>query len=179
MHKQLSTMETAKVRENDVFRFRYSDQVERGIREHSYDAYHCFDGILKAHERMDGMIILWDTYWGTVSNSSRWFTVEEAHEKGELTFVCNLDDVDPIRESDMKYYDDSDVFALRIHHGYRNEYYLRRGAERSQTKMLETINSQIESTEQDIRHGQDKLIRLKEMREKVTDGDTSVWLLHT
>ena len=161
------------IKPNDVFRFRYN-KTERDWT--GWDSrYHCFDGTLKARQRLDGSITLHDTYWGE-SGMSRWFTPEDALESGTLEFVCNLDDVDPIKKRDLIYYDDEDVFTLYIHSGYQNEYYLRRGAERSQAKMLSVLDDREEDARSKIRSAQHDLQMIAETRAKIEAGDTSIYL---
>ena len=73
--------------ENDVFDFRYKpEEVKK-----RFEPYHCFDGTLVVKKYSDGKIFLVDTYWG--GGDSRTFTPEKAIEQGELTFLCNLDEM--------------------------------------------------------------------------------------
>lgn len=169
---EAATEPAIEIRPNDVFRFRYHEDEKR---EWGWDGrYHCFDGTLKADVRDDGSITLRDTFWG--DSTSRCFTPEEAQQKGALTFVCNLDEVDPIKEHNTVYYDDEDVFTLYIHSGYQNEYYLRRGAERSPEKMRAVLMQQEESAKLAISSAERDLETIAHKRQLLEEGDTSFYL---
>lgn len=159
-----------KLKVNDVYEFRYKDEI---VQSQSY-LYHCFDGTLVVKKRTNGELYFRDTYWS--SGDSRSFTVEEAMEKGNLTFLCNLDDVDEIDKYQMDYYDDSDIKIMHIHAGYQNKYFLKKGAERSQSKMLEVLKNRISDQKQKLKSTENYLKNLNEMLEKVKGGDISIYL---
>lgn len=127
----------------DVFSFRFNAEY---VKKESYP-YHCFDGTLIAKKFHDGKIRLVDTYW---TSDSRVFTLSDALKKGTLNFICNLDEVTAATKDIYNYYNDEDCITLFIHAGYRNQYYLKRGAERSKEKMISVLTSKIEDANRQI-----------------------------
>ncbi len=157
-----------KIQEQDVFKFRYKNNDKVRI-----DLYHCFDGILVAKGGSDGKIYLEDTFW---SSDSRRFTPKEAFEKGELTYICNLDEMADIEKYEKCYYDDDSIITLSIHKGYRPHYLIKKGTQRSQSKMIQTILQRIKEEHSTIRMADNSLKTLNEKLKKVQDGDVSVYL---
>lgn len=155
---------------NDVYSFRYNEEEIKK----RFEPYHCFDGQLVVKKRHGGDLYLVDTYWG--SGDNRTFTLEKALNEGTLTFKCNLDEVENIREHEFGYYDDSDLFNLSHQHGCYKHYTKRKGAERSKGKMLDTINKKISDTEYEIQWAQRNLIGLNERKQKIIDGDTTTYI---
>ena len=79
-------------RENDVFNFRYKPEEAKK----RFETYHCFDGTLVVKKYSNDKLYLVDTYWCGGDNKT--FTPDEAIEKGELTFLCNLDEMVDIKK---------------------------------------------------------------------------------
>ena len=157
-----------KIQEQDVFEFRYKNNNKVGI-----DLYHCFDGILVAKGGSDGEIYLEDTFW---SSDSRRFTPEQAFAQGELIYICNLDEMTDIKKYEKCYYDDDSIITLSIHKGYRPRYLIKKGTQRSQSKMTQAILQRIEEEHITIRMAEHSLKMLNEKLKKVQDGDVSVYL---
>lgn len=158
------------IKENDVFNFRYNtEEAKKRIAP-----YHCFDGILIATKYGETDLRLVDTYWYSVENIT--FTLEEAIEKGSLTFLCNLDEMLDIKEWETLYYDDEDIVELNIHAGYRNRFLIKKGVQRSQAKMLKSIKQKIEDEHIKIRYAENSLKLHNETLKKIEAGDTSVYL---
>jgi hypothetical protein len=158
----------------DVFNFRYFD---RGA------SNHCFDGQLIVKKGENGGFILMDTYWSSKHDGferwgdySRCFSPEDALKRGELTFVCNLDEVEEIREGDCAYYADEDVFNLSYQHGCYKYFVKRKGAERSQAKMIETAKDKIKEAEYTLASTLRTLERLRETLAKIEAGDTTQYI---
>lgn len=99
------------IKVNDIFRFRWNYDKER------FMPYHCFDGQLVAIEHYND-IVLGDTYWGfgKIDQYSHRFKLDEVLTKGELTFICNLDDVEDIIQHNIFYYEEKDIFNLSYQH---------------------------------------------------------------
>lgn len=135
-----------KVKENNIYDFSYNHGEYKGIG----DSRHCFDGMLVARRSDDGGYMLIDTFWGIGASSGRSFTISEARKKGTLKFICNLDEVEYIKDYELRYYDEKDIIRLPIHHGYRTEYAIRKGAIRSSRAMLEFIKRKIAGAESKI-----------------------------
>jgi hypothetical protein len=159
-----------KVSTNDVFTFRHNAEY---CRKNPYP-YHCFDGILIAKVYENGRVVLTDTYWS--SNSDTSFSLKEAKNLGELTFVCNLDDMVEVSRDVLKYYDDKDVVCLPIHAGYRTKYLLAKGSERSAAKMAEVLKGLISEEESKIRYANNSIQRYKASLDTVLEGDTSIYI---
>mgnify|MGYP000300617530 CR=1 FL=1 len=129
---------------NDVYRFSYSPEA----RETMFETYHCFDGQLIVRARDDGSLFLHDTFWG--GSGGRTFTPEEARAKGELTFVCNLDGVEEIKDYEAPYYAEGDVFNLTSHHGHSKRWVRRRGALRSRDAILTHLHERLDKARRDV-----------------------------
>jgi len=153
---------------NDVYEFRYNAEMVKKL----VYPYHCFDGTLIVRKFDDGSLRLVDTYW---NSDNRTFTIEKALKEGELTFICNLDEVDELKGFGTEYYDDSDVIRLKIHAGYRNETYLKKGAVKSKDKMISVIKEKIEIEENNIRSANRYIGLLAETLKKVESGDLNVY----
>lgn len=156
---------------NDVFSFRYNESESKKM----FEPYHCFDGTLIVKETSNGELLLQDTYWGSCSDS-RVFAIDQANEKGELTFVCNLNEVQEIKEYEQEYYADEDLFILRIHAGYRNKFLLKKDAIRSKDKMIESLNKKLSEAEYDKNKAERNIAKYTRKIEQVNSGDLSVYL---
>lgn len=155
-----------KVKERDVYQFRYNDGKER------FMPYHCFDGTLIAEKTNNGLLLV-DQYWSSGYGGRR-FTVEEAFKQGEMTFLCNLDEVDEISQGDTKYYNNEDVIHLRIHAGYKDRYFVKKGTQRSPQAMISYCNRKIESAKGDIEYATSEITRYEEKISKIESGSTEV-----
>lgn len=136
---------SATIKAGDVFNFRYTDGKER------FMPNHCFDGQLIAVETPRGLLLA-DTYWtfGKVhSDSGRVFNEQEAREQGELTFVCNLSEVEDIKDG-THYYADKDVFDLSHQHGCYKKHVKRKGALRSRERMLQKLYSDMQEAHRQV-----------------------------
>ena len=159
-----------KIREGDVFYFRYKPEIEKKIAF----PYECFDGQLVAKKYTDGSIYLQDTYWGLDYPSNRIFTPEEAKEQGTLEYRFNLNDVEKGIESDLNYYHDNDVFLFNHQHGRYSEVYVRKGAKRSKEKMLSVVNQKIKETKKKNEKLLQELIKLGELKGRIEMCDLDI-----
>jgi hypothetical protein len=155
---------------NDVYSFRYNEEEIKK----RFEPYHCFDGQLVVKKRHDESLYLVDTYWG--SGDNRVFSLEKALKEGTLTYKCNLDDVETIREHEFGYYADDDLFNLSHQHGCYKHYAKKKGVERSKEKMLETINKKISETEYEMDYAARNIISLNERKQKIIDGDLTTYI---
>ena len=157
-------------RENDVFNFRWKpDEAKK-----RFEPYHCFDGTLVVKKYGEDKLYLVDTYWS--GGDSKTFTPDEAIKKGELTFLCNLDEMVDIKDWETAYYDDADIVKMHIHAGYRSRFLIKKGTQRSQAKMLQSIKQKIQDEHSKIRSAENSLKWHKETLKKIEAGDTSVYL---
>ena len=155
---------------NDVYRFRYNeDWIKKN------DPYWCFDGQLIVKQRQNGKLYLEDTYWWG-GGESKTFTLEQALEKGTLTFVCNLDDVKEIKEYYTQYYSDDDIFDLSYQHGCYKRFYIKKDAKHSPEKMKTVLEEKIAEEEHKIEWATNSLKRYKEKLQKLENGDLDVWI---
>jgi len=161
-----------KIKEGDVFSFRYKPEVEKEM----FEPYHCFDGQLVARKDKDGKIILEDTFWGLYYPSNRTFTPEKAEAKGTLKYRFNLNEVKIGTESDLNYYDDNDVFPFNYQHGSHRRVYVRKDAKKSKEKMLEVVNRKIKDEKKKIEKSIEELIKLSEIKLRIKMGDLDVYI---
>lgn len=155
--------------EGDVFTFSYS-QAERDKAAQGWagSLHHCFDGQLVVRNGK-----LCDTFWGFEASEPRIVRPDQ----GELTFVCNLNDVREIREYETRQYDAADVFNLTHHHGHHKRFAVRKNATTSGTRMLEEIRMKRSVTEDEMKRAvasaASTLFMLGELQARIEAGDLS------
>jgi hypothetical protein len=154
---------------NDVYSFSYNDAWCKKI----FDPNWCFDGQLIVTRGFAGNLYLKDTYWGS-SGDNKCFTLEEALERGELKFICNLDDVEQINAYALDYYDDEDLFDLSRQHGCYKLYYKRKGSKRSANKMERVLKDKICNMEGEIKARQSDLKWYKEKLNELKNGNIDI-----
>ena len=130
------------IKEGDVFNFNYSSKFREEFEKRTYSGRlsHCFDGQLIVKKNSEGELYLCDTYW---SSDNRYFTLEEAEEKGTLEFRFNLKDVESISEEQKDYYEKKDVFNFSHQHGCYVRWVKLKTANKSKAIMLETANGKL------------------------------------
>lgn len=156
---------------NDVYKFWYNEEW----REKIFDPNWCFDGQLIVKQNRNGELFLEDTYWYG-SGENKCFTLEQALERGVLIFVCNLNDIELIKENELNYYADDDIFNLSRQHGCYKEFYKRKGTEKSSDKMEEVLKYKIQEIEHELEWKKDELKRSKEKLERVQNGDLNIFI---
>lgn len=157
-----------KIKENDVFKFYYNNKYRKKI---SYPK-HCFDGQLVAKENREGELVLVDTYYGFGFNQHNTiFALKEAKKKGELTFKCNLDEVEATSKGQLNYFDDKDIFDLSYQHKCCKAYFKRKDAKKSIKKMKKVIQRKIDDNNRKIKYAEHDIEMLKEELKKVKKGD--------
>lgn len=163
---------------NDVYSFYFNEEYRN---KHSY-SNHCFDGQFVVKQEEDGEFYFLDTYWASKHDGfkhwgdHRTMSVENAIKNGTLKFICNLDDVEEIREHDMIYYADEDLFNLSYQHGCYKFFVKKKGAIRSAEKMEAVILERISSSEHKIGSLKRDIERYNETLVKLRNGDTSVYI---
>lgn len=159
-------METIKLTVGDVYSFAYKPEFRKSL----FDPYHCFDGQLVVKQSEHRGLYLEDTYWGY--GDSRTFTPSEAQEKGELTFKCNLDDVEVIGAHDLAYYADEDIFNISHQHNCYQKYAKKKTAVRNLEKMKSVVSLRIDDEKSKIRSAENNLKHLNETLESLGKGIT-------
>lgn len=151
-----------KMKEGDIFRWRYREGTKHG----DY-AYHCCSNIAVFKNGR-----LRDTYWHGYATSSdgRSWMADECH-KLDLTFLANESDLEPAQAYQAEYYDHADI--VNITHANGGSFYLRKGAVRSQAKMLESARYKLEKSESDKQMAEWRSERLREAIAKIEAGDTT------
>lgn len=126
-----------KLTEGDVFRWSYR-APKTDTRQ--YGSYHCCSRIALVHRGR-----LWDTFWqiGMSFSEGRSFGVDDL-PKIELTFLANMSDLIPAKEYEADYFADEDIVDLNHSNSPRGNFYLRKGAKRSQEKMLAVARANLE-----------------------------------
>lgn len=161
----LARTETAIVlREGDVYRWSY---VEDGD-DRPWGRYHCKSqiGIVS-----DGR--LRDTYWHSGSDIT--FGSDDL-SRIKLTFLGNLNDLEKCDESNRDYYDDADIVNLNHPNSTKGNFYIRKGAQRSATKMMETAKYLLEKAESDMRSAERSRDRALASIAKIESGDTAGYI---
>lgn len=153
-------------KDGDVFRFSYSaeswEQAKRGI---CGDLNWCFDGQLVY---CDGLLC--DTYWGLNwrGDNGRYFKLADALAKGILTYVCNLNDVEPIRDYEYELYAEGDAFNLSYQHGCYKHFVKRKGAKKDKSLMLAKLHAKVTDARKAIESASRDLEYAVERREQLT-----------
>lgn len=158
--------ETITIREGDVFRWRYREPGD----DRAYGRYHCCSCIAIARGGK-----LRDTYWmigNTFPYDARSFDYDS--NALELTRLGNLDDLMKVPEYNEEYYDESDIVNLNHANSTRGNFYIRKGAVRSATKMLETARRKLMAAQLDEQFAARRAAELRSLIEKIAAGDTSV-----
>lgn len=154
------------IREGDVFRFSYSEAERK--KAGGYDLNWAFDGKVVMR---DGKLC--DTYWGYSNGDPRIVRPDQ----GELTFICNLNDVRDVREYETLQYDEADSFNLSYNHGCNKRFVVRKDAKPSAARMLDEVRKKEHAVRQEmesaVRHGATTLVQLGEMRAQLEVGDLS------
>lgn len=166
------------VKEGDVFWFSFNEVYRK---KHSYTD-HCWDGQLVAKfSEARGMYFI-DTYWASKHDGFTHYqdvkniSIEDALKNGELSFLCNLNDVEEINERDLMYYSDEDVFNLSYQHRCYKYFVKKKGAARSQDKMIETLKAKIADAEYQIKRGQDNVKWYGDKLTEVEAGNIEIYI---
>lgn len=156
------------LREGDIYRWSY-----RGPdldRDGTWGRYHCCSRIaVVKNERLR------DTFWSCGSDG-RSFGVDDL-PRLNLTLLGNFADLEKSDEHNACYYDDTDIVDLNHSNSTRGNFYLRKGAKRSQTKMLAMARYKLERAKSDERMAADRAVRLQETIAHIEAGRLDVYLI--
>lgn len=153
---------TQAMREGDIYRWSY---VEPGD-DRDYGRYHCCSRIAVITKGR-----LRDTFWSLASDG-RSFGLDEL-SKLNLTYVANFEDLERHPEWQVDYYDDADIVNLNHSNSTRDNFYIRKGAKRSPTKMLAVARRKIEECESNIRSANWTMEKLRAAINRIEAGETS------
>ena len=176
--KEFKNAEGLALKINDVYSFHFNEEYRK---KHQYTG-HCFDGQFIVKQRENGELYFMDTYWASKHDGfkhwsdNRSMSLEDALTNGTLTFKCNLDDVDEIREHDLVYYSDDDLFDLSYQHGCYKFLVKKKGAVRDVVKMEKIILERISNCEYKINSLKRDIERHNETLQKLKNGDQSVYI---
>lgn len=162
------------LKENDVYRFEYNEEQYK--KHESWFLNHCFDGQLVVKKNRDGELYLMDTYWGFADcGENHRFTLEKALQKGNLEFICNLDDVISCSKYDYKYYDKKDIFDLSYQHHCYEQYMRKKDAKRLKDVMLDYIYYKIKENKDELEYKMRSVslenAKLEEICKKIDQGE--------
>lgn len=160
--------ETITLRDGDVYRWSYREPGD----DRTYGRYHCCSRIAVVYRGR-----LRDTFWqiGTSFDNGRSFD-ESDLAKLELTFLANMDDLVKANEYEAVYYDDADIVDLNHSNSSRDNFYLRKGAARSQKKMLESAKYKLEQYLSEERMARNRAEVIRASIAKIEAGDLAVYL---
>ena len=149
-------------RDGDVYRWRY--KLECG--ENTYTRHWCCScvGIIN-----DGVLV--DTFWGSSGENKR-FPLPCAGI--DMAFLGNLGDYEKRPEYMREYLSQSDYMDMNHSNSTRGNFYVRKGAARSASAMLDAIDYRMKLAISDLQSAEEQIKRMKELRSKVTTGDLSV-----
>lgn len=153
------------LREGDVYRWSYREPGD----DRNYGRYHCCSRIAVVRGGR-----LRDTFW-SYGGDGRSFGLDDL-PKLELTFLANMADLELVEEYRADYYDDSDIIDLNHSNSTRGNFFLRKGAKRSASKMLTVAKKKLEQADSAERMAK---LRIKELRAtiaKIEAGEIEIYL---
>lgn len=150
------------IKDGDIFRWCYKD--EKPEHRGAWGRYHCKSQIAVAK---DG--VLSDTYWHSSHQGACW-SYDEAERDLELTFVANFANLEKQPEYMAMYYEAADCVNLNHANSPRDNFYIRKGAKRSKSKMLDTLADQIAKAEQEIEFARSRLDRYQQTLADIYGG---------
>lgn len=155
------------LREGDVYRWRYSDPKADA---RQYGSYHCCSCLAIVHNGR-----LRDTFWqiGGSFSDGRSFGLDDL-SKLELTILGNLSDLEKVPEYQSDYYDEADTVNLNHSNSTRGNFYLRKGAVRSQKRMLDICRRNLAESVAAEQSAADRSSELRKTIDKIRAGDLNV-----
>lgn len=159
-------------KDGDIFRWSYTPARLLQMRRYTSEPYWAKSriGIVRKG-------FLYDTFWNAGTDCN--WTPEAASEELTLTFVANMADLEKRPEADAKYYAEADIVNLNHSNSRRGNFYIRKGAKRDRTRMLETARKKLTAAESEFRSAS-RLIELYADREqRLLDPNTNldeVWI---
>lgn len=152
------------MKDGDIFRWSWNDkQLDKlEYKNSSGTLYWCSSRIVVYK---DGL--LRDTYWAS-SSDGKTFTPEQAEDILELRFIANESDLYPANPTDRAYYEDEDCVDLSHPNSSRGNFYLRKGAKKSLTKMKKVLTRYIKREEASVRYAQQEVERAQDNLKTLT-----------
>lgn len=153
------------LQEGDIFRWSYKEPTD----ERLHNRYWCCSGIAVVIKNR-----LFDTYWSMPSDG-RSFGPEEIWRL-DLVRLGNFSELVKAQEYQADYYDDADIVNLNHSNSSKGNFYLRKGAVRSATKMLEVTEGELERSISAERSAARRSEQLRETIARIKDGETDLYL---
>jgi hypothetical protein len=157
------TETTEALREGDIYLWNYRDPTTDN---RSWGSYHCCSRIAVVTRGR-----LRDTYWS--SGDARSFGAEDL-SKLELTRIGNFSELEQAKEYQADYYDDADIVNLNHANSTSGNFYLRKGAKRSQDKMLAVANQRYAEAESDFHTARRRMEEIGKLIDQIDDGATNL-----
>lgn len=152
-----------KLCDGDIFRWSYRDPKD--------DRYHCCSRIAIVYDDT-----LYDTYWhGRPPHDGKWFG-PGALPALVLERLGNLSELDNVSECSSDYYDDADIVDLNHRNSSRGNFYLRKGAKRSQGKMLAVAQQRLAEAEADYNMAARRVLESADLIAVIKTGATDVFI---
>jgi hypothetical protein len=160
-HSPVRTMKAG-----DIFRWRWTDEVERRIREHSHDAYWCRSCIAT----FDGETLR-DTFWGSDSDGRLDL------DRVTLTFLGNANEMKTIYPGERVFYRDEDVVSMQHSNNSGAPVYVKAGRDAATMKAYYAYQG--ERAESEIEWMQRRIAECSENIARIDAGDIdgvfSIW----
>lgn len=152
---------------DDVFHAHWKERVWGDQKDH------CFEGLLIVMKDSKGSWKLVDCFWGIKRLDNSQWSLEEAEKLFDLKWYCNLGDVER-SDGAEKYYDDKDVFFLHEQHSCVPSCrytYVRKGAKRSQEKMLSVIREKVAKEKRNIEYAAQNIELYSKEEQRIINGE--------
>lgn len=163
------SIETITMKEGDVFRWNYRDQLDDG----AWGRYHCCSRIAIVRNGR-----LRDTFWmigDSFASDGRQFSADSLH-KLDLTYLGNLAGLEKKPEYEADYFDDADIVDLNHSNSSRGNFYLRKGAKRSQTKMIEVAMQKLKEAQYEQSKASRRAENLMASIARIEAGEVGLYL---
>jgi len=154
-----------KLRDGDIYRWAYREPGD----DRAYGRYHCCSQIAVVRSGL-----LRDTFWSS-GNEGRTFGPDDM-DRLELTFVANFSDLSKAPEYEADYYADADIVDLNHSNSSGGNFYLRGGAQRCASKMMETAKRKLDRALSDERMAEARAKELRAKIIKIAEGDTTLFI---
>lgn len=151
------------IKDGDIYRWRYKDEKPDDLGP--WLRYHCKSQIAIANNGR-----LTDTFWFSNSEYSASWKYDEVPERLVLNFLGNLGDLDHKPEYMFEYYDEADCVDLNHSNSSKGNFYILKGAKRSEAKMREIINQKIKEEMGKIRCAQSHIECLEKSLSDICAG---------
>lgn len=149
------------LREGDIYFWHWKPHVDR------YMPYHCKSQ--KAIVDKYGQLV--DTFWSSATDGSV-LRLEDI----ETVFQGNEGELRQIKSYEVDYYEPEDVVSMQHSNNSGAPIYVKPGAERSKSRILEYLNYKRERAESEIRMAQDRIERIDAALADVNAGKLEGYL---